>query len=425
MRKCFWLIWFALFLTACNTTNKPATPDTELGTVLTTATEHECIHPLENFSFLPSGGERKGPKPDYQLPGHPWQETTDIPYRPSSQEAGLNWASLDLIQEINAKNEIWITINGSDTKLVRYQIDSQQWQNVDSTTEQKEKLGNSPLLVKDKNNLIWLPRNYSWDAKVEINTPMLSVYDEEKGRFQTILTVNDFLSSESLAENSSIEINDIQLDSKGTFWFIVSFDMDGKNWQYKLFSFSPSTHQLEQHFSNLEYAPRNNISFVISSDDIIILLDWEKEILVEYDISKNKSTTINIPNQVVTNSNEPNQNLNSAKLFLDNQQRLWIDDRGWLDLFPQGDWHIVIRSPIFIYYQYYGNGIWSWLLPTFSFESDDGRLWYSSLRGTGWVNTETSQWCLFSTYSSNVVKDSKGNLWMIADGKLYKHPPNP
>jgi hypothetical protein len=54
-------------------------------------------------------------------------------------------------------------------------------------------------------------------------------------------------------------------------------------------------------------------------------------------------------------------------------------------------------------------------------DTQDGRLWYSSLRGSGWVNPATAQWCLFTTYQSNILEDSTGNLWMIADGDLYKY----
>lgn len=424
MQRLLSLVLFVFLLTSCNVINPihlTATPALLSGKA--------CIPPLDSFAFSLSGGERTGPKPYDQLPpSDEWQFITAVPRASHQKVLDNGIATLDTIQTIEGKDAIWVRITGEHTKLARYQINNNQWQDVDIRPENAQEeleIGVSPILATDKNNFVWLPRNRGPSIGLEMNTPVLSVYNEKNGKFKTILTIKDFLGAQSITQINRIDIADVQMDSKGNFWLILSFVFDGKNQDYQLFSFSPSTHQLKRYLTNLEYSYLNNASFVISPSDVIFLLDGEKNTLIQYSISNDKSKTINIPDQIILNSNQPNPNMRSANLFLDSHQRLWIDDRGWLDLSPQGDWHIVIRSPIFIYYMYYGSGTWSWLHPTFSRESIDGRLWYSSLRGTGWVNPKTAEWCMFTTYPSNVVKDSDGNLWIIADGNLYKYSLKP
>lgn len=100
--------------------------------------------------------------------------------------------------------------------------------------------------------------------------------------------------------------------------------------------------------------------------------------------------------------------------------RLWLNDNGWFDFStsrtPQ--WFTVVRSPIFIDFLP-GAGVWAWGKPVFTTESEGGVLWYSSSRGTGWLDTKDGTWCLFTSYPSNVIKDSESNLWVFVDGKLY------
>jgi len=82
----------------------------------------------------------------------------------------------------------------------------------------------------------------------------------------------------------------------------------------------------------------------------------------------------------------------------------------------------MIRSPIFI-----TNILWSgldyrWKSPKVVLESSDDRVWFQSdENGMVWLDPDEEQWCWFTTEKSNIVEDAEGNLWMIADGKLYKN----
>ncbi|MEW5829694.1 MAG: hypothetical protein AB1846_12445, partial [Chloroflexota bacterium] len=78
-----------------------------------------------------------------------------------------------------------------------------------------------------------------------------------------------------------------------------------------------------------------------------------------------------------------------------------------------------IPNPVFITVLP-GAGKWVWGEPTITSETPDGRLWYNALRGTGWVDPKLGKWCVFTSYQSNVLADSQGNLWILVDGWLYR-----
>ena len=110
----------------------------------------------------------------------------------------------------------------------------------------------------------------------------------------------------------------------------------------------------------------------------------------------------------------------ASSIFADHSGRLWFGAIGWLE--PNGAWYQMLRSPIFV-----TDTLWSgmehrWKSPEIILESSDNRLWYRSFEnGLIWLNPEKGKWCWFTTEQSNIVEDEDHNLWMIADGKLYKN----
>lgn len=422
MKKMFCAFIMVLFLVSCSTV-----PDAITEPMFPTPVSNDCIRPIVDFAFFPTGGERQGPNIEDKLPSAGWEFVSAVPNVPPKEEFGANTVYLDLIQSIEGKDKIWVKINGPEIRLFRYQIDRSKWDELKADKQfGSTYLGfrtSVPSLYLDKNNRVWLVGDVDTIEEVDADVPLLSVYDEASTQFRGILSINDFVGMESGEKIDRISIIETKLDTKGDFWFAVLVHVEGKSNEYRFYRFSPSTYRIERYLMELKYSDNNNASFVISEDNVLFLLDGENKTIIRHEPMRSEIARIPIPVQVVNNTNNAELGLSSAKLFLDSHQRLWIDDRGWLDLFPNGDWHIVVRSPNFIQYAY---GQWSWPHPTFNLETKDGRLWYSSDgRGTGWVDTDTGNWCIFTSYPSNVVKDSTGNLWIIAAGKLYKYPTAP
>jgi hypothetical protein len=112
-------------------------------------------------------------------------------------------------------------------------------------------------------------------------------------------------------------------------------------------------------------------------------------------------------------------------MLVDHRGRLWLGAMGYMEtdgslylLHPDAPMVWENRSE-FLY----------WSPPTLLLESSNGLLWYSEYHdmsllgeGTAWYDPETGEGCLFTNVASNVVEDEDKQLWMVADGKLYRYP---
>jgi hypothetical protein len=406
-------------LIACNSEVVSNPP--ESGSVVTPAplqTQTDCIPPLVGFSYFPSGGERQGPKPESRLPSNDWEYISSIPNLSSIDQTIRTSVYIELVQHLDGKDQIWVRAPDSKINLARYHIESNEWRPIQNNGEIP--LVVTPSLLVDKNNFVWMPRTENFGVGLGANTALLSIYDETNKQFSAILSAKDFVDEKQINSISKFGIDSIKMDSNGDFWFAVQLRIDEVKDEYQFIKFSPTTYEFTRHLENFEFG-RYHFSFVIDEANIIYILDGANEKIIRYDPTQNTTSIIEIPSQIVSNTNTTHPSTELSNLFLDSYKRLWIDDRGWLDLSPNGDWHIVIRSPVFISYMHDGAGTWSWTHPTFSNESADGRLWYSLPdRGTGWVDPDNGEWCIFTSYPSNVVVDNKGDLWIVADGKLYR-----
>ncbi len=406
MKKTFILILIFFLVISCQ--SSPSAVKTESGL--------ECLPSLENFSYLPQGGERSGPQREMILPSGAWEYVSSIPGFESSNEFFNESAKLDLIQLTNGKSIIWIRGGNSSlgTYFIHYRINDDVWEAVNNDAKWLDSLNHQTVLV-DQENSVWLAQaGYNFIDPIVNSAPILSKYDEQKQEFQTILSISDFLDNTQVRSAKNAGIMNLKIDKSGALWFFFVYNQE--RW---FFRYSPASNKLERQISDKQFDDPFYGPFAISDENELFILDSAMNMLIKYNPSNGETSDIKIPSEVGGNSNIDSE-LQSAIFFIDSKNKLWIDDRGWLDLSGENrDWHVVIRSPIFIKYEF---GLWSWIHPVFSTESKDGRLWfYSNGRGTGWVDSNIGKWCLFTTFSSNVVKDTEGNLWIIADGKLYKN----
>lgn len=113
-------------------------------------------------------------------------------------------------------------------------------------------------------------------------------------------------------------------------------------------------------------------------------------------------------------------------LLIDNSNNLWIGDYAIVNLDETSaaflSKKIIIRSPVFITNRVNDRAEVVWSRPSPNNVTEDGRIWYSSLRGDAWHQPETGEWCMFTTANSNIVQDGEGNLWIIYDNALYMLP---
>ena len=116
-------------------------------------------------------------------------------------------------------------------------------------------------------------------------------------------------------------------------------------------------------------------------------------------------------------------NAGETEFFFTETGQVYLNDLAW---FENDDYssnlHLIFRSPVFVTQTDDGSGSFVWESPEPQAETEDGRIWYKSMRGLAWHQPETGEWCMFTSAKSNIVKDSQGNLWIIYDNALYMLP---
>lgn len=109
-------------------------------------------------------------------------------------------------------------------------------------------------------------------------------------------------------------------------------------------------------------------------------------------------------------------------LMVDSQNRVWVAYFNRLD--PDGEkgyvWKNLERSPLFISV-YLPDLIYGWTGVSNLYEFSDGNIWFETGMGVIKLDTKTDQWCWSSPHAdSGIAEDQNGNLWIVADGQIYK-----
>ena len=116
-------------------------------------------------------------------------------------------------------------------------------------------------------------------------------------------------------------------------------------------------------------------------------------------------------------------NAGETEFFFTETGQVYLNELAW---FENDDYssnlHLIFRSTVFVTQTDDGSGSFVWESPEPQAETEDGRIWYKSMRGLAWHQPETGEWCMFTSAKSNIVKDSQGNLWIIYDNALYMLP---
>lgn len=352
-----------------------------------TNADRDCLPPLTTFAF-PYGETSITPPPQEQvLPPSEWKLVSTMPK--FDRSAGFN---LELIHSDNQYSEFWVLTNNQQG-LFQYRTDTEQW-----TINKTADVSTASRLFLDKKGNIWSVRaGYYGPFDLQ---PFLSRYDKRKGEFIPVYNIGD---------TWTLTVSSVKVDENGIFWMMVK-----KRGVYQLLSFDPLTVKATLHLESPDYRS----SLEISPDNKILFVDQKNNNLIAYTPNTSNIDSYNIPVALDLPVD--------AELYFDNSGRLWINDVGWFDFStpPRRQWFTIVRSPIFIDVVP-GAGQWGWGRPTFINESPDGFLWYVSSRGTGWLDTKNGTWCLFTTYTSNVLEDREHNLWILADGKLFRRDTSP
>jgi len=355
----------------------------------TTNNSDQCIPPLFTSSY-PYGdidGEAAAnisfDKPI--IPPIGWERVSEIPDEFISNEDEQWYSSVFFTRTQPGYTEVWSYVSDSDsTSTYIYRTDTKQWQLVPTTVR-------GDWFVDHENNVWIIP---FWFA----DKTQASLY-----RLDSDNTVVPVVDSEHLLSNGQIDA--IQIGPDGVFW--VQFYDESDN--LSLYSFSPDTLKAELHLTDLFFS---NDELVIDKDYNLYLMK-DLDTLMRYNPTTGETKTRKLPPDYVAYGR-------ATSLYIDDNNRLWVSDRVWLDLSDTdlASINIVYRSPIFIDL-IPGMANYVWYRPKPLIDTSDGRLWYTSSRGLAWFKPETGDWCLFTTDPGLIVKDSQQDLWIMVEDTLY------
>jgi ligand-binding sensor domain-containing protein len=372
-----------LFLSSC--------ASSQVTNTFSTVSANRCIPPLKTFAF-PSGEviESELLKRQYILPSENWIKVTTLPENV--------WGTvLEFTRVVQKQEELWIETNQG---IYRYRLQNHLW---DVILPDKLPFPGDYHMFLSMANEVWLVRG----SPTPTGQPLLARYND-KGGFDLIQD-----QTQILGKMVEAAVMDVKVDKSGIFWMMIQ---EGASLQRinHLFSYNPVTMQAVHHLSGKTY----DISFEVAPDNSIFLLDHTTELQVVQYMPATQVTKIYYP-EIFTDPDA-----GTGNLYFDRSKRLWMGDQGWFDFsdpeYPR--WYTIVRSPVFISYIETG-GVYRWPRPDLVRDSVDGFLWFRGYRGMVRLDPQRGEWCLFTTYTSNIIEDSQHNLWMLLGNDLYQYIP--
>jgi len=246
-------------------------------------------------------------------------------------------------------------------------------------------------------NSVWVVHPTFLNSQV----PILGKYDETTNSIVPIEKVSEI--KHYLHYQTTVLMN----EKTGVFWFLVPYGY--------IYSYDPVSNSLTRHISLADMHPAS--ATIASDGNLFIYLhkygSSESEVLdalflydPQTEIMKYVTIGLEVDNY-------------SKNLFIDHAGRLWADSFGWRE--PDGKWYQTIRPPEFVLAAVDGGGDrnYHWAPPDIKFEMPNDILWFSGPGGTYSLDFNRGDWCWVST-SSQLQKDSDGNLWLMVENKIYK-----
>lgn len=351
-----------------------------------------CIPPITSFAYLANRSPSRNLT--QVLPSVSWQVEVSLPEIPSGSRA---FDLVSIARKRDGNNEVWIkrqlyfeTEGIPRVQFLIYNTKSKEWKLVPEKFDDKS--AKSALIFLANDGTVWAELGFSGFS-------YFGLYNDNEEQF-------DYVDgSENMPQGNRL------LDDNGKLWILARKD--------GIYSYNTVNHKVEKQISIPDLETSSSLfgtMAALAPDGSIYFLNMTGEQQVNLMHFDPKTGQLEfVPGLDYLGDT-------SYNLFMDRSGHLWFGDLGWME--PDGTWYRTLRSPVFLTDRAESaNYIWSY--PSIVLESSNGLLWFQSDNGLAWLDSQKGEWCWFTTEQSNIVEDQEHNLWMIADGKLYKNQLKP
>ncbi len=378
----------------------------------------KCITPIITLSF-PMEGFNPAPISNEILPSEPWQKVTSIPDPWSVDELSYNELSPQLARTKDGKVEIWVMSQWSKKQssisnhsIFVFRPSEGKWLEI-------------PAIIEEvKAEIIQLYLGHDGTIWAKASTEIGNAYDYiSSGLTKTPYVFGKFNETENRFEQLNFS-SDIPLGNgsynQDKFWLFADggaiYSIDFRSLEISKYVDPRFAFWDEGYYST-------PVNYLTQDDSLAFLEDGSFYFLDEtsYNYYVPQIRNLYYFNPASNKGGYVPIKLENGPpffdIYIDHSENLWISDQGWMD--KAGKWNEIIRSPVFITTRLEATPI-IWEHPKILFQSSNGWFWYKSSNGLVSLDPKVGDWCWFTTFQSDIVEDAAGNLWLIADGKLYK-----
>lgn len=371
--------------------------------------EGQCVGSFRTFAY--SAPEENAPPLAETLPQDPWSVETPLPI-PSDDQTLI---SVETTRFLNGYSEVWLKKGTSHSisqptthEYLIYRTDTKTWKTIPAQVEDTEIYVQKLFVANDGS--IW--GQNAWPTYSGLSdAAILSKYDEKDERFKF--------------DRNVVTIPAAWRDSDGyDYWSNVLIDPEGIFWIFAnktaIFSYDPASQQIKRHAE----IPDLLVAHVALAPDhkIYLARQWESPM---FSIQDEELWEFNPPTGDLKNLGTPPDPWPAYNnILVDHSGRLILGAVGLRN--GNGTWHRIYPNPLVYFWKMKWEGDYRWYTPELILESSDGRLWFRKKLddgvdwGMAWWDPQRMSGCWFTTIYTNIVEDQQRNLWMAADGKLYK-----
>ncbi len=369
-----------------------------------------CYETFEEFSYVLPDTYSREPL----LPTEPWEIESIIP---SEFIEDFPFPRLGhevmVARNIDGNTEIWLSRPSRFSRdkiksIFIYRPATKEWQAISDEVMGTAVFIGEVFMTND--GTIWGVNDWEGNITNPDKGPVLSKFNEQTQQFEF---VQGILEIPFTYDQLGINI-DYVVDKSGKIWIFVQDD--------GIYSYDPASQITNKHAS-LENVFVN--SPVLSADGNFYFIDQHYSKMIRgkppFRIAKDMIFQFVPDTGEIISLEPPEEPWPMAwGMFITASKHLWLSAVGFIDL-NNGSWHLIHPKPS----RFFENvGQDAWASPDLVLESSNGLLWFnkhSDRYGTAWYDPDTGEGCMFTNIPANIIEDDQQQLWMFADGKLYRY----